>query len=73
MSGQKVQDRDAGSVDEQSFRLTQRCCSNQDNFCVEVATNLGGVVGVRDRKDLDGPVLVVDAYSWRLVVTGTRR
>ncbi|WP_433264855.1 DUF397 domain-containing protein [Micromonospora vinacea] len=42
--------------------------SNQDNNCVEVATNLGEVVGVRDSKDLDGPVLVVDAYSWRLFV-----
>lgn len=42
--------------------------SNQDNNCVEVATNLGDVVGVRDSKDSDGPVLVVDAYSWRLFV-----
>ncbi|MEW1585918.1 DUF397 domain-containing protein [Micromonospora vinacea] len=42
--------------------------SNQDANCVEVATNLGDVVGVRDSKDSDGPVLVVDAYSWRLFV-----
>ncbi|MCG5458472.1 DUF397 domain-containing protein [Micromonospora sp. PSH03] len=42
--------------------------SNQDANCVEVATNLGEVVGVRDSKDSDGPVLVVDAYSWRLFV-----
>ncbi|MEW2430574.1 DUF397 domain-containing protein [Micromonospora sp. NPDC047644] len=47
--------------------------SNQDNMCVEVATNLGEVVGVRDSKDSDGPVLVVDAYSWRLLVGALRR
>ncbi|MEU1680673.1 DUF397 domain-containing protein [Micromonospora zamorensis] len=47
--------------------------SGQDNNCVEVATNLGDVVGVRDSKDLDGPVLVVDAYSWRLFVVAPPR
>ncbi|MBM0204856.1 DUF397 domain-containing protein [Micromonospora sp. STR1s_5] len=47
--------------------------SNQDNMCVEVATNLGDVVGVRDSKDSDGPVLVVDAYSWRLFVAAPPR
>ncbi|MCX5120066.1 DUF397 domain-containing protein [Micromonospora sp. NBC_00362] len=47
--------------------------SNQDNNCVEVATNLGDVVGVRDSKDSDGPVLVVDAYSWRLFVVAPPR
>ncbi|MET8356764.1 DUF397 domain-containing protein [Micromonospora sp. NPDC005171] len=47
--------------------------SNQDANCVEVATNLGSVVGVRDSKDSDGPVLVVDAYSWRLFVAAPPR
>ncbi|MFF5178773.1 DUF397 domain-containing protein [Micromonospora sp. NPDC000316] len=47
--------------------------SNQDNNCVEVATNLGEVVGVRDSKDPDGSVLVVDAYSWRLFVAAPPR
>ncbi|MCZ7378056.1 DUF397 domain-containing protein [Micromonospora sp. WMMC250] len=47
--------------------------SNQDGNCVEVATDLGGVVGVRDSKDPDGPVLVVDAYSWRLFVVAPPR
>ena len=47
--------------------------SGQDNNCVEVATNLGDVVGVRDSKDSDGPVLVVDAYSWRLFVAAPPR
>ncbi|MBQ1011921.1 DUF397 domain-containing protein [Micromonospora sp. M51] len=47
--------------------------SNQDANCVEVATNLGDVVGVRDSKDSGGPVLVVDAYSWRLFVAAPPR
>ncbi|MEU5906368.1 DUF397 domain-containing protein [Micromonospora sp. NPDC047527] len=47
--------------------------SNQDANCVEVATNLGEVVGVRDSKDPDGPVLAVDAYSWRLFVAAPPR
>lgn len=47
--------------------------SNQDGNCVEVATNLGDVVGVRDSKDSGGPVLVVDAYSWRLFVAAPPR
>ncbi|MET7876813.1 DUF397 domain-containing protein [Micromonospora profundi] len=47
--------------------------SNQDANCVEVATNLGDVVGVRDSKDPDGPVLAVDAYSWRLFVAAIPR
>ncbi|WP_247662513.1 DUF397 domain-containing protein [Micromonospora sp. U21] len=46
--------------------------SNQDN-CVEVATDPGDVVGVRDSKDPDGPVLAVDAYSWRLFVVAPPR
>lgn len=38
-----------------------------------MATTLGDVVGVRDSKDSDGPVLVVDAYSWRLFVVAPPR
>ncbi|SCF35464.1 protein of unknown function (DUF397) [Micromonospora mirobrigensis] len=30
--------------------------------------DLAGVVGVRDSKDPDGPVLAFEAYSWRLFV-----
>jgi len=33
--------------------------------CVEVATNLPGVVVVRDSKDRDGPVLVFTRGEWR--------
>jgi hypothetical protein len=33
--------------------------------CVEVAANLPGVVAVRDSKDPDGPVLVLDPAAWQ--------
>ncbi|SCE93609.1 DUF397 domain-containing protein [Micromonospora chokoriensis] len=36
--------------------------------CVEVADNLPGVVGVRDSKDPDGPVLVFAPAAWRAFV-----
>jgi len=32
--------------------------------CVEVAGNLPGVVGVRDSKDVAGPVLAFESYAW---------
>jgi hypothetical protein len=33
--------------------------------CVEVATNLPGVVAVRDSKDRGGPVLILAKEEWR--------
>jgi Domain of unknown function (DUF397) len=33
--------------------------------CVEVATNVPDVVAVRDSKDPDGPVLVLDPAVWQ--------
>ncbi|WP_319460022.1 DUF397 domain-containing protein [Micromonospora sp. RTP1Z1] len=42
--------------------------SDQVNQCVEVATNLSGVVGVRDSKEPAGPVLTFDPYAWRVFV-----
>ncbi|WP_410813778.1 DUF397 domain-containing protein [Micromonospora sp. 067-2] len=37
--------------------------------CVEVASNLPGVVGVRDSKDPAGPALVFEPASWRAFVS----
>ncbi|MEV4659886.1 DUF397 domain-containing protein [Micromonospora sp. NPDC049301] len=41
--------------------------------CVEVADNLPGVVGVRDSKDPDGPLLVFAPAAWRAFVAVARR
>ncbi|MFG3421501.1 DUF397 domain-containing protein [Micromonospora sp. NPDC048063] len=38
--------------------------SNGGSTCVEVATNLVGVVGVRDSKDRGGPVLAFGPVAW---------
>jgi hypothetical protein len=45
------------------WRKSSRSGSNGGN-CVEVATNLPGIVGVRDSKDPDGPALVFDPVAW---------
>jgi hypothetical protein len=38
--------------------------SNGTNNCVEVASNLTGVVAVRDSKDPDGPALMVEPAAF---------
>ncbi|MFJ6199950.1 DUF397 domain-containing protein [Micromonospora sp. NPDC092111] len=43
--------------------------SDQGN-CVEVADNLPAVIGVRDSKDVGGPVLVFPSKAWRSFLTG---
>jgi hypothetical protein len=40
--------------------------------CVEVASNLPGVVAVRDSKDRHGPALVFAPDEWRAFVAGVR-
>ena len=47
--------------------------SDQTTQCVEVATNLSGVIGVRDSKDPAGPVLTFEPYAWRVFVTAPPR
>ncbi|MBY8870973.1 DUF397 domain-containing protein [Micromonospora sp. PLK6-60] len=37
---------------------------NGGSTCVEVATNLPGLVGVRDSKDRQGPVLIFPPAAW---------
>ncbi|MGX4656130.1 DUF397 domain-containing protein [Micromonospora sp. SCSIO 07396] len=46
--------------------------SDQGN-CVEVADNLSAVVGVRDSKDIAGPVLVFSVSSWRNFLSVVRQ
>ncbi|MEU4383450.1 DUF397 domain-containing protein [Micromonospora echinofusca] len=40
--------------------------------CVEVATNLPGIVAVRDSKDPDGPALTLHPQAWRAFVRSTK-
>ena len=40
--------------------------------CVEVATNLPGMVAIRDSKDPGGPSLLVPAAEWRAFVRGLK-
>lgn len=44
--------------------------SNNGGACVEVATNLPGIVAVRDSKDPDGPALIFTARAWAAFVAG---
>ncbi|MEU5526964.1 DUF397 domain-containing protein [Micromonospora chersina] len=54
------------------WRKSTRSGSNGGS-CVEVATNLSGVVGVRDSKDPAGPVLTFTPETWRAFVTFAKR
>jgi hypothetical protein len=59
-------------VREYQWRKPSRSGASGDN-CVEVATNVPGVVAVRDSKDPDGPVLTFSAAEWRAFVAGLGR
>lgn len=53
------------------WRTSSRSSSSGQN-CVEVATNLPGIVAVRDSKDPEGPALVVTTAVWRGFVKALR-
>lgn len=40
--------------------------------CVEVASNLPGVVAVRDSKDRQGPTLIFGATDWQAFTAGLK-
>jgi hypothetical protein len=40
--------------------------------CVEIATNLPGIIAMRDSKDPDGPRLVFTPAEWAAFVAGVR-
>ena len=46
--------------------------SSQNGACVELATNLPGMVAIRDSKDPGGPSLLVPAAEWRAFVRGLK-
>jgi hypothetical protein len=41
--------------------------------CVEIASNLPGMVAVRDSKDPDGATLVTSTHAWSAFVAGIKR
>lgn len=47
--------------------------SGNGGDCVEVADNLPGVVGVRDSKDRQGPVLTFTPEAWRAFIAYAKR
>jgi hypothetical protein len=55
----------AGPIDLSGavWRTSTRSSPEGQN-CVEVATNLPGIVAVRDSKHRDGPSLVVTPHDW---------
>ncbi|GAB3905210.1 DUF397 domain-containing protein [Microbispora bryophytorum] len=53
------------------FRKSSYSGATNDN-CVEVATNLPGMVAVRDSKDRSGPVLAFTPSEWSAFITGVK-
>ncbi|MEV5407541.1 DUF397 domain-containing protein [Thermopolyspora sp. NPDC052614] len=43
--------------------------SDNGGLCVEVATNLPGVVAVRDSKNPNGPTLLFSPTEWRTFIS----
>ncbi|MFD7705795.1 DUF397 domain-containing protein [Streptomyces sp. NPDC059786] len=47
------------------FQYRKSSYSNAERECVEIATNIPATVAIRDSKNPTGPVLQVNASSWR--------
>jgi hypothetical protein len=59
-------------IDFSRARWRKSSRSNDQGLCVEVADNLIAVVGVRDSKELDGPVIAVSTSGWAAFVAATK-
>jgi Domain of unknown function (DUF397) len=46
--------------------------NGQGGACVEVASNLPGIVAVRDTKNVPGPELAVSNHAWSQFVRGIK-
>jgi hypothetical protein len=53
------------------WRTSSYSSANGGN-CVEVASNLPGMVAIRDSKTPAGPVLVFTAAEWRAFAAGVK-
>src|SRR5260370_7695399 len=62
---------DRPDLSRAEWRKSTRSSSEGQN-CVEIATNLPGIVAVRDSKDPDGPELVFTAAVWAAFVRGVK-
>jgi len=58
-------------VEVATWRKSSRSSGTGQN-CVEVATNLRGLVAVRDSKNPQGPALVLTHHQWRTLLTVAR-
>ncbi|MGC5009649.1 DUF397 domain-containing protein [Streptosporangium sp. DT93] len=54
-----------------AWRKSSYSGGSSDN-CVEVATNLPGLIAVRDSKDPAGPMLTFSPTTWNTFLTGIR-
>ncbi|NRQ40807.1 DUF397 domain-containing protein [Nonomuraea sp. NN258] len=59
------------NLDEAEWRKST--ASGDDGQCVEVATNLPGIVAVRDSKDPQGPTLIFTRGEWKAFLEGADR
>ncbi|MBX7266508.1 DUF397 domain-containing protein [Micromonospora sp. Llam7] len=54
------------------WRKSSRSGTGNGN-CVEVATNVAGMVAVRDSKNPDGPMLTASPAEWRAFLSTVRQ
>ncbi|SEU14037.1 DUF397 domain-containing protein [Nonomuraea wenchangensis] len=59
-------------IDLSQAEFRKSSYSGSGNNCVEVATNLPGVVVVRDSKDPDGPKLVFSRAEFEAFITAVK-
>lgn len=57
---------------ELKWRKSSRS-GTQNGNCVEVATNVAGMVAVRDSKNPEGPMLSVSSAEWRAFLSTVRQ
>jgi hypothetical protein len=60
------------AIDLSAAEWRKSAYSNAQSNCVEVATNLDGIVAVRDSKDPHGPALTFTPGEWRTFAAGVR-